>query len=290
MAWEASSLLSPILLVLLASGSWAQDTELLQALEGTTISVTCQYKPSQHSKLKIWCRRMAHSSCTILVDSSNTMPGGLRYSIQNHPASSYFKVTMTELRVKDSGFYHCLVSEYSLTFPSILRTIHLVVSKASTPLTTRRTRMTIAPFSATSPVPDSPPGNRKWKFIVAGVTVAILLLLGLAALVGLYLRKVRGTGRKGENESHHIYDGISNGKEGTTHFDQKIISDEDTGAICYASLTHLNHVGPEDSIYVNTYPNPKPTPDSLLSVEYASITGSRCQLSTSAALDGEPRN
>jgi hypothetical protein len=74
------------------------------------------------------------------------------------------------------------------------------------------------------------------------------------------------------------------------HFDQKIISDEDTGAICYASLTHLNHVGPEDSIYVNTYPNPKPTPDSLLSVEYASITGSRCQLSTSAALDGEPRN
>lgn len=37
-----------------------------------------------------------------------------------------------------------------------------------------------------------------WKAIIAGVAVAILLLLGLAILVVLYLRKARGKARNGE--------------------------------------------------------------------------------------------
>lgn len=64
-------------------------------------------------------------------------------------------------------------------------------------------------------------------------------------------------------------------------------SDEDTGAICYASLTHLNQFGSEDTIYVNTQPNLKPMPDPLLTVEYASIAGTRPQPSKLTVLDRE---
>uniref|UniRef100_A0A8D2CUC3 Ig-like domain-containing protein n=1 Tax=Sciurus vulgaris TaxID=55149 RepID=A0A8D2CUC3_SCIVU len=264
MAQEATYLIPPILLVLLASGSWAQDREFLQKLEGETIMVRCQYSHHQRSKVKSWCRKMSANRCALLVDSYRTVP---RYSIQDHRASGYFNVTVTGLRVNDSGVYYCGVSEYPRIY--ILRIIQLVVSKAGLQL----------PSPGWFLFP-SPPGNWKWTFISSGLVVAVLLL-GLIVLMVLYLRKAQGRDRKGETLSLSLSGQL-------TGFHRQSISDKDTGAICYASLIHLNHCGPEDSIYINTHPNPqlKPRPDPFQSVEYASIAGKRPAPSTLDALDG----
>ncbi|XP_062954367.1 trem-like transcript 4 protein [Cynocephalus volans] len=284
MAREVTYLLLPVLLVLLASGPWAQMAELLRELEGETISVRCQYQCYQGSRRKVWCRQTSVDRCAILVGSSRPRAWESRHSIQDDRISCHFTVTMTALTVKDSGFYWCGIHESYGTV--ILRIIHLMVSQASTRPAPRSTR-TPALASATRPVIDSPPSH--WKFIIPGVVVATLLLMALALLMALYLRKARGRARKGEDGSHHDYDNIAAQKE-PTGFNQQIVSDEDTGAICYASLIHLNQFSPEDSIYANTNHNLKPTPDPLLFVEYASITGNGPQPSKSAAPEGEPRN
>lgn len=126
-----------------------------------------------------------------------------------------------------------------------------------------------------------------WKVLIAGVVVAILLLLGLAILVVLYLRKARGKAQNVQDKCHPIYEEFSGQKEETTSFNQQVLSNEDTGSICYASLIHLNHVSPQDSIYSNTQPYPKPSPDPLLSVEYASISRNRPGPSKSDAQEVE---
>lgn len=298
MAWEATHLLSPVLLVLLASGSWEQKPEMLHKLEGESITVRCQYQFQQGwNKMKHWCKVIREYTCDIIVSNARIQKGA-RHSLQDYPRSGFFSVTMTELRVEDSGIYWCGIGESYRIFG--LRAIHLVVSQASTLPTPRSTRRTTAWTSAISPVLDSPTDN--WD-VISGVVVAVLLLV-LTLFLILYLRKARGRARKGEDESHHNYDNISaqeaecpvrskdpspgqRESQLSRGSDQRMGSSEDPGAICYASLIHLNHLGLEDSIYVNTAPNPKPTPDPLLAVEYASIARNRPQPSKSAALEGE---
>ncbi|XP_077621116.1 uncharacterized protein LOC144232215 [Crocuta crocuta] len=299
MARGATHLLpASVLLMLLASGSWEQ--KLLHKLEGQTVSVQCPYWPSSNM-VRAWCRYSSEGTCTILATHHPRLPSVSepRHSIQDDPKSGYFIVTMTELRLEDSGLYACLFYKSSETF--ILRKFRLVVSRASTALTTRSTSGTTAWTSATSPAIDSPQDN--WRLIVPSTTVAIVLLLLLTILVILYFRKTRGNAGKGEDK-FHIYDSISAQKEQTTEHrkesssrqrpsqlswgsNQQMGSDEDAGGICYASLTYLSHFGLEDSIYVNTHPSPRPMPDRLLTVEYASIAGNRPQLSKSTALEGE---
>ncbi|XP_045862772.1 trem-like transcript 4 protein [Meles meles] len=303
MAWETTCLLPPVLLVLLASGSWEQKPELLHHLEGDSFSVKCLYQPRKGSEaVKFWCRRDLSRTCTLLA----TLPrlqGMLwkpRNSIEDNVRMGHFIVTMTQLRIEDSGSYSCGIYDSSRIF--FHRNIHLVVSRASTLPTARSTSGTTAWTSATSPVTDSPQGN--WQLIVPSSTLGALLVLVLILLVILYFRKARRSAAKGEDKSHHIYNNISVQKEQTTGHrkdlspgqrrsqlswgsDQQKGSDEDTGDICYASLIHLNQFGPEDSIYVNTQPKLKPMPDPLLTVEYACIPGTRPQATKSAALDKE---
>lgn len=64
---------------------------------------------------------------------------------------------------------------------------------------------------------------------------------------------------------------------------------KDTEDIYYASLTHLSHFSPEDSIYINTRPNLKPILDPFLAVEYASIAENKTQSSKSAVLEEKPK-
>ncbi|XP_027250324.1 natural cytotoxicity triggering receptor 2-like [Cricetulus griseus] len=281
MAWEATYLLSAILLVFLASGSWAQGTVVLQTVEGQTIFVDCKYDPSQRFKEKIWCQQAPEETCKILVSSLGRDAQRSRYFIQDHAVSNFFTVTMTALKMRNSGLYYCGILESHRKI-SVLRSVHLVVSKA--PTTRKTSWMTTALASATSPVVDSPPDNWMWKVIIGGVAVAILLVLGLVVLVVLYLRNARGKAQKVENKCHHIYEDFPGQKEETTGFNQQILSSDDTETICYASLIHLNHVSPQDSISSNSHPDPK------LSVEYASISRSRLQSSKAAALEVEPGN
>ncbi|XP_066217517.1 natural cytotoxicity triggering receptor 2-like isoform X2 [Saccopteryx leptura] len=283
MAWEATYLRPLVLLVLLASGSWEQREELLRRLEGETFSVTCWYSSWDRSKMKFWCRQTSAGTCNLLVTYPRGRAGSgtPRHFIQDYPSWDHFTVTVTELRLQDSGFYWCGIYEYPS--PTVLKSIRLVVSRASTLPTTRSTRRTTAWTSATTSLPtDSPPGH--W-YIAAGVTTALLLLLVLAVLTTLYLCKARGRARTGEDKSHHIYDISAHEDKTVPRKDLSARqresqlswtgSGEDTGDIQYASLAHLNHFGSEDSIYVNTRPGPKPTPDPILAVEYASIMKNR---------------
>ncbi|XP_029800334.1 CMRF35-like molecule 7 isoform X2 [Suricata suricatta] len=292
MAQGAKHLLPSVLLMVLASGSWEQRSQVLHKLEGERVSVQCPYRSWAGSNAaRAWCKRFPASVCALLATHPRLrdVPQEPRTSIRDDSKSGYFTVTMTGLRVEDSGYYSCVFYQSSEIF--VLRNFRLVVSRASTALTTRSTSGTTPWTSATSPVIDSS-------------TVAVVLLLLLTVLLILYLRKARGNATgKGEDKSH-IYDSISVQKEPTPEHkndsssrqrrpqlswgsDQQMGSDEDAGAICYASLTYLNHFGLEDSIYVNTHPNPRPTPDPLLTVEYARITGNRPQHSKSTSLEGE---
>uniref|UniRef100_A0A452SUC3 Ig-like domain-containing protein n=1 Tax=Ursus americanus TaxID=9643 RepID=A0A452SUC3_URSAM len=280
MAWEATLLLPPVLLVLLASGSWEQKSELLHQLEGGSVSVKCPYQAQQGSNpVKVWCRQVPGRSCDLLVTSPR-LPGLLqkpRNSIQDNVSRGYFLVTMTELRVEDSGSYSCGI--YKSPWIFIHRNIRLVVGMASGQKVGSH-----FPHLAGRSFFQSPQGS--WQFIVTSSTVAVLLLLVLTLLMVLYFRKARRNTGKGKPQCWLRADhpGLSHDTPGSN---QQMGSDEDTGAICYASLTHLNQFGHEDSIYVNTQPNLKPMPDPLLTVEYASIAGTRPEPSKSTDCPGQ---
>ncbi|XP_047590231.1 trem-like transcript 4 protein isoform X3 [Lutra lutra] len=192
MAWDATCLLPPVLLVLLASGSWGQKPELLHHLEGESFSVKCPYQPQKGSgAVKFWCRWDLPRTCTPLA----TLPqhqGKPRNSIEDNVRWGYFIVTMTELRVEDSGSYSCGIYKSSRIF--FHRNIHLVVSRVSTLRTARSTSGTTAWTSATSPVTDSPQGN--WQLIVPSSMLGVLLVLVLILLVILSFRKARRSATK----------------------------------------------------------------------------------------------
>nr|XP_045012067.1 trem-like transcript 4 protein [Jaculus jaculus] len=287
MAGKATNLLAFVALEMLAAGCWAQRTKVLRALEGRSISTTCSYAPTQVRMVKSWCVKISGQYCDILVNSLGTR--WPRFTLQDYPKQNFFNVTMTALREQDTGFYHCGVSEVRSVI-LILQTFQLLVAKASTPTTTSSARLTTTGASGTSLVIDSSSDNRTWKFIVAGVTVAVLLLLGLAILVALYLRKVRGRAEKGMNGSRHVYEDVAGQAVVSTGFHQKKISGVDTGAIHYASLIHLNHLDLQHSIDTNNQPNPKPTHDPLLSVEYARINTNSSSPPKLAAPEAECRN
>ncbi|NP_001107028.1 triggering receptor expressed in myeloid cells 4 isoform b precursor [Mus musculus] len=125
MAWEPTYLLSPVLLLLLASGSWTQNPELLRTQEGETVSVTCWYDSLYHSSEKIWCKQI-DNLCYPFVSKSAEKP---RFLIQQSSRFNFFTVTMTKLKMSDSGIYHCgIVANNTSVY---LRNIHLVVSKGA---------------------------------------------------------------------------------------------------------------------------------------------------------------
>ena len=128
MAWEPTYLLSPVLLLLLASGSWTQKPELLRAQEGETVSLTCWYDSLYHSDEKIWCKQI-DNLCYLFVSKSAEKP---RFLIQQSSRFNFFTVTMTKLKMSDSGIYHCgIAANTRITY---LRGIQLVVSKGELPL------------------------------------------------------------------------------------------------------------------------------------------------------------
>uniref|UniRef100_G1Q5A4 Ig-like domain-containing protein n=1 Tax=Myotis lucifugus TaxID=59463 RepID=G1Q5A4_MYOLU len=129
MAWQATYLLPLVLLVLLASGSWEQQSLLLQKLEGEEVFVRCDYPPQNSSKTKTWCRIIEGETCTLLVNNPRLGQEYVdpRFVIRDYPGQGYFTVTMTALAEKDSGLYLCGLHESSRI--NILRTISLAISR-----------------------------------------------------------------------------------------------------------------------------------------------------------------
>ncbi|XP_052048228.1 triggering receptor expressed on myeloid cells 1-like isoform X1 [Apodemus sylvaticus] len=152
MAWEATYLLYPVVLLLLASGSWSQDPDILGTQEGKTVSVTCWYHPSYRSSEVIWCKKTLQGHCQPPVRRDSTGAKKLRFSIQRSYLYNSFTVTMTELKMSDSGIYHCgLIGNSGNNI--ILRTIHLVVSEGSSNMATHiipTTRLSDLPILITT--------------------------------------------------------------------------------------------------------------------------------------------
>ncbi|XP_075835264.1 trem-like transcript 4 protein [Microtus pennsylvanicus] len=153
MAWEDTYLLSPILLVLLASGCCAEDTKLLQTVEGQTFYVKCQYYHSQQVNVKVWYQQTSTKCCKVLVSSLRTEPRRRKFSIRDNPDSRFFTVTKTALTVKDSGLYFCGILKNDRTV-AVLRRFRLVVSRGRQSATASamipiRTRTKTPPFNTT---------------------------------------------------------------------------------------------------------------------------------------------
>ncbi|XP_045150709.1 trem-like transcript 2 protein [Echinops telfairi] len=124
MAWEDTRW---VLLVLLASASWAQDPALvfLERRAGETISVTCPYwTRDDRAKNKIWCKNLSENLCNPLVRSW-FQERQSRFSILDGRPSGYFTVSMTGLRTADSGFYYCGIIRNQRVH--IIRNFHLKV-------------------------------------------------------------------------------------------------------------------------------------------------------------------
>ncbi|XP_015427744.1 PREDICTED: trem-like transcript 4 protein isoform X2 [Myotis davidii] len=203
MAWEAPHLLPPVLLVLLASGSWEQQPLLLRKLKGEEVFLRCYY-PAQRGT-KTWCRATEAGTCTLLVNQPRLgeEPGDPRYVIRDYPGEGYFTVTMTALAEKDSGLYWCGLHESSRL--DVLRTISLVVSRALTHTS-----------NVTAQVPSTSQGGKELSLPPALAlsepqVMAIVLTFGFVLNKGLVfsvlfvlLRKDRASGEPnpGEQQSH----------------------------------------------------------------------------------------
>ncbi|XP_014388453.1 PREDICTED: natural cytotoxicity triggering receptor 2-like [Myotis brandtii] len=177
MAWEATYLLPLVLLVLLAAGSWEQQPELLQKLEGEEVSVRCDYPPQNSSKPKTWCRITTEGTCTSLVNHPRLgqEPGDPRFVIRDYPGQGYFTVTMAALAEKDSGLYWCGFYEYPQI--DILRAIHLTVSPALTQAS-----------NVTAQVPPTIPGGKELS-MPPTVALSELQVLAIVLTCGFVLNK-----------------------------------------------------------------------------------------------------
>ncbi|XP_031202904.1 triggering receptor expressed on myeloid cells 1-like, partial [Mastomys coucha] len=127
------------------------------------------YDPSYSSRKKIWCKKISEDSCQPLVPSNSTGAGKLTFSIQHSPQFNVFTVTMTKLKMSDSGIYHCGIIEYYEII--VLRTIRLVVSRghSRTPTTGTFPTWRAHTFNTTEDPISIPARGRSVKGLVTGV-------------------------------------------------------------------------------------------------------------------------
>ncbi|XP_008690143.1 natural cytotoxicity triggering receptor 2-like [Ursus maritimus] len=134
MTWEALYLL---LLLLLASGSWAQvqESELVWAVQGQAVSVKCPSTPLESEyKNKTLCKETKPGYCLKLVTSTRPQAMAQRppHFIWDNPSAGFFIVIITEITKKSSGTYWCGVDRGPKESLHILKNISLVVTSMTT--------------------------------------------------------------------------------------------------------------------------------------------------------------
>ncbi|XP_004674060.1 PREDICTED: trem-like transcript 4 protein [Condylura cristata] len=137
MAWGTPHLfLPPVLLVLLASGSWGKaEPELLYGEVGKVLSVQCTYPPTQGPYIpKSWCLQTSPGWCNRMVTSSKprTSAQDSRHVIWDAPDIGLCIILTIQLKEDDSGIYWCGSYNASSKQIAIFRKINLVVSPATT--------------------------------------------------------------------------------------------------------------------------------------------------------------
>ncbi|XP_072498143.1 triggering receptor expressed on myeloid cells 1-like [Notamacropus eugenii] len=286
-----------LLLPLLLMGSQGQENHV-KYQEGQTLEVSCSYKPQRgENRWKTWCKvREDEEVCERLITRSLGYTGqhrDPRASLEDNTKSGTITITMSNLRVKDSGTYCCgIYNSYWKTI-DIIRTIVVDVSPAKTFKTTKSPRpitekpLTTTPSQATTETPlitsattlvtRSPRNNQ--KFIIWGSVLVSLLLVGLLSAGIVYAVKISRKPGTGDHDFHHVYEDFEELEKKAREVTMEM-QEESSEVIQYASVIHATQHVLEDSIYANTQmgPNPGSTPIPNEPVEYATITRTGPQL------------
>ncbi|XP_067387542.1 LOW QUALITY PROTEIN: polymeric immunoglobulin receptor-like [Emydura macquarii macquarii] len=110
-----------------------EDLEIVRRVQGGTFTTVCHYNMHKYSQgEKFWCKELSDTACHNVVLSSpaagrnyiNTNPNA-RVSLKDS-GTGWISVSMTELRVEDSGIYWCGVSDHLKIIP--LKKIKMAVS------------------------------------------------------------------------------------------------------------------------------------------------------------------
>nr|XP_006119391.2 uncharacterized protein LOC102444823 [Pelodiscus sinensis] len=101
-----------------------KDPDMVRRVQGDTFITGCQYDKTKYSQTeKFWCKALSDLECNILARSSpgrnyqNTPPKA-KISLKDS-GTGWISVSMTELRIEDSGIYWCGVSDNLKIIPLI---------------------------------------------------------------------------------------------------------------------------------------------------------------------------
>ncbi|XP_043855791.1 uncharacterized protein LOC122752894 isoform X2 [Dromiciops gliroides] len=265
-------------------GSQGQRPEKVKHELGQTLILRCSYNPQIYEmRWTTWCKwRENGGVCDRLITKNSVSLLEIwdpRASLQVDPYSGIITITMSKLRVEDSGIYSCgIYVSFSNTF-EFIRTISLQVSPAPTLRTTKHSQTTTETPVTTSATPLVTSRDHQ-TFIIWGAALASLLLLGLLSAGIVYTVKISPKPRAGDDH-HNIYDEPEAKDQKQKARDVTIeMQEEDSEVIQYALVVHGTQLSFGESIYANTQMehNPVLTHIPNESVEYASIARTRCQL------------
>ncbi|XP_065447683.1 polymeric immunoglobulin receptor-like isoform X1 [Chrysemys picta bellii] len=111
-----------------------EELELVTAVQGSSFSTTCYYDNDKYSlEEKFWCKMLSDQECNSRLFLTIRAKGGKYLNIApkrrvdlTNSGTGWISVSMTELRIEDSGTYFCGVYDHQTII--LLKKIQLIVS------------------------------------------------------------------------------------------------------------------------------------------------------------------
>ncbi|XP_043855794.1 trem-like transcript 4 protein isoform X5 [Dromiciops gliroides] len=181
-------------------GSQGQGPEEVNLQEGQTLMLRCRYNPQiRERSWKMWCKwRENRRWCDDLIISNSVIireHQDPRDSLQDDPNTGIMIITMSELRVKDSGSYSCGIYDSVRNTIEVIRRISLQISPAPTFRTIKHSQTTTETPVTTSATPlvTSRPSHSS----IFASSPVIQVLCGLIVTKGLIFTALVVLLRKG---------------------------------------------------------------------------------------------
>ncbi|XP_020855067.1 natural cytotoxicity triggering receptor 2-like [Phascolarctos cinereus] len=180
---------APVLLLLFLLLMGSQGKVLKKKYEeGQTLRVSCGYNPWRAEKSwKTWCKvRKDGKMCDRLITRNSIFTEQLcnpQASLEDDTYTGIITITMSNLRVKDSGIYWCGIYDPVSDTTDILRTIRLEVSPGTTSKTTKHSQITTDSPLTTSAIPLGT--SRPSHSSIFSSSPVIQVLCGLIVTKGL---------------------------------------------------------------------------------------------------------
>ncbi|XP_047462695.1 CMRF35-like molecule 1 isoform X2 [Mugil cephalus] len=107
---------------------------VVTAVDGGSVTISCQYDPLFKENTKYWCRGFVYEFCKIIVKTPKDR-NDKRSSIIDNKEAGFFNVTMTLLGESDVDTYWCVIARHGR---NVFTSVQLLISHAVTtePLTT----------------------------------------------------------------------------------------------------------------------------------------------------------